>query len=248
MMNFGIILKTDMMKKFANFICNDLNIITPSVLTVLTLKELNDAAKAVYPNLKSPSIEYYSCDPKDKNATHELQQTIMALIKILKNELTEKNRKKRKLDGLTTTTSSEVTDGEVHVEKDQVNSLNDKLIGKRKHRNKKAKSSNGSSSRNEEWSYSSDEYKPPLLEQLFPSKSVSVKERADFELATNGRIDYFCQKYLCLSDVMEISKFQHYAQIEMGMHKEHIYEYFHFIRSNQDLLDQIQELSKKLQK
>jgi len=47
---------------------------------------------------------------------------------------------------------------------------------------------------------------------------------------------------------MEISKFQHYAQIEMGMHKEHIYEYFHFIRSNQDLLDQIQELSKKLQK
>jgi len=83
-------------EKFANFICNDLNIITPSVLTVLTLKELNDAAKAVYPNLKSPSIEYYSCDPKDKNATHELQQTIMALIKILKNELTEKNRKKKK--------------------------------------------------------------------------------------------------------------------------------------------------------
>ncbi|CAF1375260.1 unnamed protein product [Rotaria sordida] len=56
---------------------------------------------------------------------------------------------------------------------------------------------------NIEWSFSSDEYQPPSLEELYPSKGVSAQERADFELLAHGRIDYFCQKYLFLTNVTE---------------------------------------------
>ncbi|CAF5201771.1 unnamed protein product, partial [Rotaria magnacalcarata] len=56
---------------------------------------------------------------------------------------------------------------------------------------------------NKEWSFSSDEqYQPPLIEQIYPSEKFSAEDRADFELVTNSRIDYFCQKYLLLTDVI----------------------------------------------
>ncbi|CAF1329494.1 unnamed protein product [Rotaria sordida] len=77
---------------FAIFICKELQIITPSVLVVLTIKELNDLTCAVYPDLKSAS-----------------NPTI-------------------------TTTSSEMSDDEVYVNKIEMNLSNDKLIGKRKYR------------------------------------------------------------------------------------------------------------------
>ncbi|CAF5118838.1 unnamed protein product, partial [Rotaria magnacalcarata] len=56
---------------------------------------------------------------------------------------------------------------------------------------------------NNEWSFSSDEqYRAPSLEQIYPPEKVSAEDRADFELVTSSRIDYFCQKYLLLTDVI----------------------------------------------
>ncbi|CAF4086302.1 unnamed protein product, partial [Rotaria magnacalcarata] len=100
---------------------------------------------------------------------------------------------------------------------------------------------------NIDWSFSSDEYQPPSLEELYPHERISSQERADFELVTHGRLDYFCQKYLFLTNVTEVRKFQHYAQVEMTMHKEHFYEFMRFVRHQSDLLNEIQEIAKEMQ-
>ncbi|CAF1525383.1 unnamed protein product [Rotaria sordida] len=184
---------------FAVFICKELQIITPSILTVLTIKELNDLAHTVYPDLKSCSVEYYTGDHADKNGNHQLKHSIVALIQVLKNEFSLDRRKRGRTDP-TTTNSSEMSEAGTVINKNEINLSNDKHIGKRKRRYCKVESSNHYSS-NIEWSFSSDEYQPPSLEQLHPNEDASAQERADFELLTNGRMDYFCQKYLFLMNV-----------------------------------------------
>ncbi|CAM4821404.1 unnamed protein product [Rotaria magnacalcarata] len=239
-------LKTTFNEKFAVFICEDLHIITPSVLAVLTTKELNDLIEAVYPDLRPSSIEYYTIDHSDKNEKATLKQSIMASIQLLKKEFSLDCRKKRKFDpSKLTTTSSEVSEADTVVNKSRVHLSNDKHIGKRKRRCKVGSSNN--CPHNIDWSFSSDEYQPPSLEELYPHERISSQERADFELVTHGRLDYFCQKYLFLTNVTEVRKFQHYAQVEMTMHKEHFYEFMRFVRHQSDLLNEIQEIAKEMQ-
>ncbi|CAF3463077.1 unnamed protein product [Rotaria socialis] len=98
-----------------------------------------------------------------------------------------------------TTTSSEVSEADTVVNKSRVHLSNDKHIGKRKCRCKVGSSNN--CPHNIDWSFSSDEYQPPSLEELYPHERISSQERADFELVTHGRLDYFCQKYLFLTNV-----------------------------------------------
>ncbi|CAF4098117.1 unnamed protein product [Rotaria sordida] len=105
-------LKKRFNETFAIFICKELQIITPSVLVVLTIKELNDLTCAVYPDLKSASKEYYISDHTATNGNHELKQSSPTI----------------------TTTSNEMSDDEVYVNKIEMNLSNDKLIGKRKYR------------------------------------------------------------------------------------------------------------------
>lgn len=103
-----------------------------------------------------------------------------------------------------------------------------------------------------------------MLDELYPTELVTVEERADFELMTNGRIDHFYQKYLLLTDIAgksiklclkeisfrsllpEIRLFQHQLQIKLTMHKEHLYEYLHFIRRNPCQLHQIEQIAQEL--
>jgi hypothetical protein len=138
-------------EKFATFICEDLQIITPCILTVWTTKELVDLTHNVYPDLNSSSVQYYIGDHADKNGKHEVKHSIMTLIQLLKKELSHDQRKKRKTNFLNTssqyqlknlrcfisaglrtalTTSSEMSDGEVYINNGQINTFNDKLIEK----------------------------------------------------------------------------------------------------------------------
>ncbi|CAF4641517.1 unnamed protein product [Rotaria socialis] len=146
------------------------------------------------------SIEYYTIDHSNKNEKATLKQSIMASIQFLKKEFSLDCRKKRKFDpSKLTTTSSEVSEADTVVNKSRVHLSNDKHIGKRKRRCKVGSSNN--CPHNIDWSFSSDEYQPPSLEELYPHERISSQERADFELVTHGRLDYFCQKYLFLTNV-----------------------------------------------
>ncbi|CAF4183329.1 unnamed protein product [Rotaria magnacalcarata] len=229
---------------FAVFVSQELKFITPSALTILTMKEINDLSRAVYPDLKTSSTDYYTGDHSDKNGNHELKQSILGLLCLLKKEFTSDSSKKRKVDS--TTTSTEMTDAEFYEKQIALLPSNDKLLGKRKRRFRQATSGN-QLSYNNEWSFSSDEqYRAPSLEQIYPPEKVSAEDRADFELVTSSRIDYFCQKYLLLTDVIEIRRFQHSAQIQLTMHKEHLYEFLRFIRRRPDLLSQIQKTAEEV--
>ena len=129
---------------------------------------------------------------------------------------------------------------------------------------------------NSDWSFSSGEYYPPSFEELYPTEFISAEERADFECVTSGRMNYFCEKYLLLSDVtgecfsylpsfekisktlhpkqdvfsifsfLEIRQFQHLAQVKLIMYKEHLYEFFHFIRRHTNLLNEIQQIANQV--
>jgi hypothetical protein len=66
---------------------------------------------------------------------------------------------------------------------------------------------------NKGWSFSSDEYEPPSSDELFPSKDISAKDRADFEIVTYGRMDYFCYKYLYLTDVTGMHSLSYYLNM-----------------------------------
>ncbi len=46
--------------------------------------------------------------------------------------------------------------------------------------------------------------------------------------------------------VLEIRRFQHLAQVQLGMHKEHLYEFMHFIRGSPDILRGLQQTAKQL--
>jgi hypothetical protein len=98
-------------------------------------------------------LEYFTGDHDDKNGAHDLKSSILTVIQILKKDLSFEHRKKRKgsfnacsrykmeklfycfiLVDHTTTTSSEMSDGEAYINKLGLDSLSDKLIGKRKRR------------------------------------------------------------------------------------------------------------------
>jgi len=97
-----------------------------------------------------------------------------------------------------------------------------------------------------EWSFSEGEYVPPLLKQLYPTAETSLRDRADFDFITIGRLDHFCYRHLNLSTITEIRKFQRKCQIELCMHREHLYEYFRFIRHNSNLLNNVKKAADDL--
>jgi uncharacterized protein YacL (UPF0231 family) len=47
-------------------------------------------------------------------------------------------------------------------------------------------------------------------------------------------------------DILEIREFQHFVQVKMSMHKEHLYDYFRYIRRDSRLLNELQELAKAI--
>ncbi|CAF2130789.1 unnamed protein product [Rotaria magnacalcarata] len=120
----------------------------------------------------------------------------------------------------------------------------DRLSQKRRCRQSKGYKNNNNN--NVEWSFSSGEdYQPPLLEQLYPSSHSSHTDITEFYFITRGRLDYFCEKYLCVTGVTAIREFQHAAQLQLLVHKENLYELLRFIRRTPNYFTSIQEIGRK---
>lgn len=82
-------IKEKFSEEFVFFFCRELQIVLPSVLIALTMKQIKDLARSTYPDLVKSSIKYYTDN-------HELKSSVILLIQLLKKKYINSERKKRK--------------------------------------------------------------------------------------------------------------------------------------------------------
>jgi hypothetical protein len=80
---------------FAKFLCEDLHIVNQSIMINMSLTDILEMSRSVFPRVQSTSVNYYVVDSDNKNSAKELHKTALTIIKLLKKELNLRHNKRK---------------------------------------------------------------------------------------------------------------------------------------------------------